>query len=52
MPQIKCQSGLVRQCPRRVGSISPTNISTSISGQSVFVPIENLPEPDALRVRI
>lgn len=49
MPQIECQSGLVRQCPRRLGSVTPTNVSMSSSEEvSVFVPVENLPSPEAL----
>lgn len=51
MPQIECQSGLVRQCPRRLGSISPTNTSMSNNVESsVFIPVENLPEPEPLKV--
>lgn len=52
MPQIECSAGLVRQCPLRLGSIEPANVSMSQLEATVFVPLGGLPEPEAQKVSV
>ncbi|KAI6187233.1 hypothetical protein M3Y98_00220500 [Aphelenchoides besseyi] len=44
--QITCQSPIVRQCPKSSGNPTPSNSSLASNEGSVFVPVENLPEPE------